>query len=237
MVVYPDDFVRNLQELSRVMVDEESLDNTLQRVATLATASVDGCSLASVTLEGESKRTAASTDPIALELDVAQYEVDDGPCLHALRTKTVVGVPSMGEEQRWTHFVRCAREHQVFSSLSLPLVVQDVGRGALNLYGRVPAAFPPEDENRALLLAQLAAVAIANSEVYWRTFALTQNLRAALESRDVIGQAKGILMAQHGITADEAFTRLRHASQRHNQKLRAIADIVAFTGDLPPDEA
>ncbi|HVW35307.1 MAG TPA: ANTAR domain-containing protein, partial [Acidimicrobiia bacterium] len=68
--------------------------------------------------------------------------------------------------------------------------------------------------------------------IYWRTYNLTEHLREALESRDTIGQAKGILMARRGCTADAAFEALRRVSQQRNVKLRAIAEQVVYQGDL-----
>ena len=75
-------------------------------------------------------------------------------------------------------------------------------------------------------------MACANAEVYWRTYSLTEHLREALESRDVIGQAKGILMARRGCTPDAAFEALRKVSQHRNIKLRDIAEQVVYLGDL-----
>jgi len=51
-------------------------------------------------------------------------------------------------------------------------------------------------------------------------------LRAALSSRDIIGQAKGVLIALHGCTAEEAFAILRDRSQQTNVKLRLVAGCV-----------
>jgi GAF domain-containing protein len=167
-----------------------------------------------------------------LTIDEAQYAADAGPCLDAYRTKTVVAVHSVPDERRWPAFTIAATEHAVLSSLSLPLVHRDQGRGAFNLYARSRDAFTAEDRDHGLLFAEQAAVAMANAEVYWRTYDLTQNLQAALENRDVIGQAKGVLMARHGLSAEQAFDELRRASQRRNVKLRDIADAVAQTGEL-----
>lgn len=77
------------------------------------------------------------------------------------------------------------------------------------------------------------ALAVTNAEVYWKTYTLTQNLMTALENRDRIGQAKGILATRLGITTDEAFNQLRRTSQHLNIKLRDVADHVARTGELP----
>ncbi len=74
---------------------------------------------------------------------------------------------------------------------------------------------------------------MTNAEVYFKTYTLTQNLQVALENRDRIGQAKGVLANSLGITMDEAFELLRKTSQHMNVKLRDIADHVATTGQLP----
>ncbi|MEY2454727.1 MAG: hypothetical protein QOD92_4301 [Acidimicrobiaceae bacterium] len=234
MVEYPDGFVESLRELSELMVDEETLDRTLQRVVTLSCISLSGCDFASVTVERSGHpRTAACTDKAALALDEAQYAEDVGPCLDSLRRREIVEVTSINHDGRWPAFSAAAQEQGVQSALSLPLVHRGEGKGAFNLYALEPDGFSQEDRDHGSLFAEQAAVAVANAEVYWRTYDLTQNLQVALENRDVIGQAKGILMTRHGLTADEAFDELRRASQRRNVKLREIADAVARTGELP----
>jgi GAF domain-containing protein len=236
MAQYPDGLGDTLRVLSRLMVDEETLDQTLHRVASLACLSLENCDAASVTLEqSEERRTAASTDDVALALDEGQYSADAGPCLTALRTKERIVIDSIPDDRRWPVFVAAAAAHGVLSSLSLPLFYGGDVEGALNLYSRERQGFPVEAQEHGTLFAEQASVAIANAEVYWRTYDLTQNLQSALENRDVIGQAKGILMARHGITADQAFDELRRASQRRNTKLREIADMVTLIGELPLD--
>ena len=235
MVEYPDGFAQSLRALSTLMVDEESLDETLQHVATLARTSLSGCDMASITLEDSTTRTAACTNKAALAIDEAQYEADAGPCLEASRSGAIVELPVIADDGRWPRFAEAARERGVVSSLSLPLMHRGQARGAFNLYAHDPHAFTAADRDHGTLFAEQAAVAIANAEVYWRTYDLTQNLQAALDNRDVIGQAKGILMARRGLTAEQAFDELRRASQRRNMKLRDIADDVARTGELSID--
>ena len=234
-MAYPDGILQALRELSQLMVDEERLDETLERVVTLTCLSLSGCDLASISVEGSGTRTAACTDPVAGEIDQAQYAAGDGPCLHACRAAAVVEIQSIADDERWPDFREAALQRGVQSALVLPLVHRGEGRGAFNLYAREIDAFSADDLHHATLFAEQAAVAVANSEVYWRTHELTQNLQAALEHRDVIGQAKGIVMARTGCTADEAFEVLRRASQRGNVKLREVADRVALTGEPPAD--
>ena len=102
-----------------------------------------------------------------------------------------------------------------------------------NLYSNTIGPFDETDRQRAASFAEQASIALANALSFTRVAEMTEQLREALATRDVIGQAKGILMARHTITADEAFDRLRTTSQLQNRKLRAIAEDVARTGELP----
>ena len=133
---------------------------------------------------------------------------------------------------RWPEFSTVAAKAGVHSVLAVPLVAGNEPIGALNLYSKTPGGYDEADEETAVLFSEQAAVACANAEVYWRTYSLTEHLREALESRDVIGQAKGILMARRNCTADAAFEALRQASQHRNIKLRDIAEQVVYLGDL-----
>jgi len=182
MTQNPDAFAASLRELSLLMVAEETLDSTLQRVVSMACMTIDGCEMASVTLERDNHaRTVACTDKIALAIDEAQYAADAGPCLEAFRSGTVVSVSSTANEDRWPQFARAATNHGIHSSLSLPLRPREVPTGAFNLYSRAVDGFARADRELGLLFSEQAAVALANADVYWRTYDLTQNLQVALE--------------------------------------------------------
>ena len=239
MAAEADGFTELLASLTRLMVDEETLEDTLARVAYLACSGPIEADNAGVTLQRErGPATAAYHGDAALPLDQAQYDDDDGPCLTAFRAGEVVVVAKVAEvADRWPGFAASAAHHGIHSSLSLPLAVRGSVVGALNLYSSAPDAFDPRSVDLGQRFAQQAAVAISNADVYWRTFALTQNLEAALENRDRIGQAKGVLIATHKITGDAAFDTLRRTSQNLNVKLRDIADYVVRTGQLPESAA
>lgn len=227
MTAQSDELSESLAALSRHLVAEESLESTLQRVATLACRTLPGCGIAGVTMLRDGRpTTTVCTDDVALEIDDAQYRSGSGPCLQAFRDGRVIRLESIEADSRWPEFSDAAVARGVHSSLSLPLVVGDESLGALNLYGREEGAFGDDDEETGELFAAQAAVALANAHVYWSALAMTQQLREALASRDVIGQAKGIIMAQRGLGADDAFDVLRRASQRENIKLREVAQRV-----------
>jgi transcriptional regulator with GAF, ATPase, and Fis domain len=224
----------SLHEVSRLLVAEECLDRTLARIADLACRTIVGCEMASVTVLADGKpRTAVFTEDDATAIDGAQYLEDAGPCLATYREQAVIGVCDTQGDPRWPEFGREAIKRGVLSSLSLPLVVGGDGLGALNLYSRRPHAFTDNDEELGSLFAQQAAVALANAQVCWHIDILTLQVHDALEAREVIGQAEGMLMAHTGVTADEAFDYLHTASQRLPTKPRVVADHVVFSGEPP----
>ena len=233
---YPEGFTESVLELSQLIIEEQSLEHTLERVVGLVCRTLSGCDTGSISLPLDGiLATAASSTPTASTMDSAQYRAAEGPCVEAYRRLSVVVVDDVqGEEAeaRWPAFVAAARREDVRSSLSLPLAVRGEAMGVLNLYSRTLAAYTDDDQELGALFAEQATVAIANARVFWQTYDLAQNLQAALENRDVIGQAKGVLMARHGVTAESAFSLLRRHSQTTNTKLRDVAETVVLIGDL-----
>jgi GAF domain-containing protein len=224
MADYPDHLSEGIAELSRLLVNEEALDDTLRRVADLACRNVGGADVAGLTLLRDGKpTTAVFTDPTSPQIDSAQYETGVGPCLEAFRQQQVFRIDSTADDEQFPAFSQAAAEHGMQSTISFPLAVRGNGIGALNLYSKQPAAFSNEDEQVGMLFAEQASVALANAQLYDSAYRMTQQLQEALTSRAVIDQAKGILMARNGVSADEAFNVLRTTSQNQNRKLRELA--------------
>ena len=220
---YPNEFVEQLLGLSRSLVDDESVDPVLQRVADLAVAQLDGCDLAGVTLVRDGATiTAVFTDPDAPEIDAAQYDSGRGPCLDAYRDGSILRIDDTTSETRWPEFTGTAVRHGVRSTLSLPLRTDNGTIGALNLYSLRPRAFE-DNEQMATVLVAHAAAALSNSQAYWSARVLGEQLQEAMSSRAVIEQAKGILMHRERCSADAAFVALKQTSQDTNRKLRDVA--------------
>ena len=178
-----------------------------------------------VTDPDRSLLTVFATGPVPEALDQLQTRLGTGPCLTAARKQIVVRVHDVAADTRWAEFRAAAVERGVGSMLCVPLFVDDELLGTLSLYGERPDVFRDGAEPVARLLATLSAVALADS--FHRT-----RMERALLNRDVIGQAKGILMHRHGVRADEAFALLRAHSQNTNRKLLAVAERVVETGTL-----
>jgi GAF domain-containing protein len=213
-------------ELGRMKLGESDLQAVLGRVAELARQTLPGVVGASVTLvESDRAFTAAFAGQLALDLDETQYQEGFGPCLEVAQSAGTVTVPDMAAETRWPAFARQALAAGVHSSLSVALPLQEAVLGALNLYATQPAVF-------ARTFAGYAAVAIANAHLYQSTATLAEDMRRAMETRAVIEQAKGILVAQRHCTPEQAFELLTRLSQTTHRKLRdCAADLVTSTAE------
>jgi GAF domain-containing protein len=207
------------------MLDQfEDVATFLDSLVRWAVEQSPGAEACGLTLEQSGRgQTVTYSGELAARGDERQYELDDGPCLEALRTGTVVSVRDLAEEDRWGDYPRRALEAGVRSSLSFPLALGERGRGALNLYSGRPDAFSDIDELAGQSLAGQASGALS---VAWRMADrehAVAHLRRGMLTRQEIGQAVGLLMAQRRCTADEAFGLLQRASQRSNEKLRDVA--------------
>jgi GAF domain-containing protein len=229
------------RQLSRMVLVDRSLTEVLADVTRLAAQGIPGAEASSITLiRNDRPFTVAHFGEMALAADELQYEHDAGPCIDAGRAGVLLRVDDMRTEPRWPAYVAHLRETTaVRSSLSVPLPYQGSSIGALNNYSTQPSAFAnPESLSAGLEVAEVVAVAVANADAHAQLGDQARNMRVAMESRAVIEQAKGVLMAQRHVDADQAFELLREASQRYNRKLRDIAlGIVGGTqpqGEKPP---
>jgi GAF domain-containing protein len=227
-----------LRELSRVALVDRTLTEVLTDITRIAARGIPGCESSSITLirDQEKAFTVAHFGEMALLADELQYAKGYGPCMDAGRGGVLLRVDDMRTEERWPDYVEhVVEEAGVLSSLSVPLPYQGSTIGALNNYSSKPSAFAtPESLRAGLEVAEIIAVAVANADAHWQLGEQARNMRLAMESRAVIEQAKGVLMAQRHIDADQAFEILRAASQRYNRKLRDIAlGIVESTQQKP----
>jgi GAF domain-containing protein len=220
-------------ELAGLALSEHSLHSVLQTVSELTKKVLPGGVEASVSLlVADRATTVVYTGQMAVDLDESQYGHGYGPCLHAAGTGEVVSVPDCRTEPRWADYMRVAVEHGCLSSLSLPLGSPEKMAAGLNIYAREPDAFPDESRREAERFARFAGVAVANMHAYQSARELSDNLQAALETRAVIDQAKGILVERYKLTPDQAFKLLAQASMATNRKLRDIAEQLVQTGEL-----
>ncbi len=210
--------------LSWSVTDEHELLEFLQRTVNLATTVIGAADGAGVTANvGGAPFTAVSTHDRVQVVDQAQYVAADGPCLHAMRTGTVVHADLDTVRRRWPQFAPAAEDSGVQEFLAAPLGDNDGYLGALNLYSTHGAGFTPDDGVLLRLLVNNATRSVQDYARLRSAHDLAAQLREAMASRAPIEQAKGILMAAHGLDADAAFNLLRTHSQNTNTKLHDLA--------------
>jgi GAF domain-containing protein len=222
------------EELARVVLVGRDLADVLAELTTIARRAMPGSEATSITLiRGEKPFTAAHDGQIALDADELQYQRDYGPCVDAGRSGEIFLISDMATEQRWPDYARHAAARGVGSSLSMPLPFQAATIGALNNYSTHAHAFTDEDVAVGEEVASWVAFVVANASAAATAAEEAANMRAAMVTRGMIEQAKGILMERHKITADQAFTILTRASQHTGTKLREVAGELVRTGTVP----
>jgi GAF domain-containing protein len=227
------EFTVNFSETARILFQAGSVTDTLAQVVALAVATVEGCDFAGLFLIDDGVvTTPVQTDPIVDEVDALQHQANEGPCLDAITHRLIFYAEDLANDLRWPQFGPLAAAKGMRSLLALPLAT-DGNLGALNLYARYPAAFGVVDRGKGVILASLASLALSSAHSHEDEVRRVDNLHAALSSREVIGQAEGILMERERITAYEAFNLLRRASQHLNLKLREVAQNLVDTGEGP----
>jgi GAF domain-containing protein len=226
----------NLRELHGALLSTQSVEQFLHEMAVMAARLVAGGLSCGMTMQPSGRPvTVACSDQVAARVDDVQYELDDGPCLHAMRDGRVVRIEDTTEKTRWPDFEAQAASHGIRSCLALPLNVDGKPVGALNLYSRQASAFGAAEARRAENFAENASGALSLAMRLASHAALIEQLRSSLTSRTVIDQALGIIMAREQCNQAHAFAILRSASQNSNVKLRDIASAVvtSVTGEPP----
>ncbi len=218
-----------MSELARTLQrDHTSEYDTLHAVTTAAVQAVPGASNAAISLVlGRTiVQSKAATNARSRRMEELQAELGDGPCLTTVREHEAVHIPDMATEDRWPRFAAAATE-AVGAMLCFQLFVHDDNLGALNLYAPTAHAFTDESQSIGVAVAAHAAVALAAAQH-------EQQLHTALANRDIIGQAKGIVMERFHLDATQAFGLIARLSQEENTKLHDIAAKIAADASPPP---
>jgi GAF domain-containing protein len=217
-----------IEVLARALhVKDARLQPTLDAIVSAAAGALSPAGEAGLILLAGGKLVPQATAGRAPQvLDLLQQETGDGPCIQAARQQAVIRIADTRADPRWPDFSAQALRLGARSVLCMPLWVHERCLGALTLYAGLPSAFSGHDEQIVTLFATLAALALSEAQ-------RAEQLRTSVASRDLIGQAKGILMERYQITADEAFGRLAQASQSGNMKLQAVAKCLTEIRELP----
>jgi GAF domain-containing protein len=226
-----------IAELTKFFVGDKTMLDTLHRVSALAVDAIDSAAYAGLTMMVDDEMaTGVFTDPDAPEIDQAQYDSGEGPCIASFRTGEINRVADTTADGPWPAFRAACVAHGIRSTASFPMMIDDVRHGAMNLYSPTADAFGSEEVRLGRSFAAQAAVVIAYARSYWNARQLSEHLEAALVHRAEIEQAKGIIIASTGVTPDAAFEILVKQSQHENRKLRQVAiELVESKIRRPPE--
>lgn len=211
-------------ELCMLPLQSGSLQELLAEVARLCEDVCASDSSVSVTIgpPAEPQHLASSTE-FAQRIDAAQMEANEGPCQQAWETNDIVYSNDALQDSRWPQFAQKAEDIGLGSALAAPIRVGDEVLGVLNIYSRDTDAFAVAGLKVVELLADAAGAVVHHVDEEKQLKELTRQLEQAMHSREIIEQAKGILMVQYRCSADEAFARLTKVSQNRNVRIRELA--------------
>lgn len=217
------------ERVARVLLESHDMQETLETIVGLAVEHLGACEFAGISfLDGTEISSPASSNDVPEVLDAMQADLHEGPCFDAIKEHEIFRTGDLAMEgDRWPHFaIRANGETGVSSILSIRLFAKENTMGALNMYSTQRDAFDDTDVALATVFATHAAVAMDAAR-------REEQLERKAASRDVIGRAKGILMARLQLSDEQAYDVLRRASQHLNRKLTSVAEEVSYTGDLP----
>ncbi|WP_036519103.1 GAF and ANTAR domain-containing protein [Nocardia sp. 348MFTsu5.1] len=220
-------------ELSRRMADvarslraeSDDIETVLRAISKAAIDSIPGTEYASVTLvTGKSRvETPVAIGDLAGRSDALQQELGEGPCIRSAIGEKTVWIDDMRDEARWPRFAAAADALGIASMICFSLYVEGDQFSALNLHSTTPSIFDDEARSIGQLFADHASVALSSVRE-------KEQLRTALNSRDLIGQAKGMIMERYHLDSTAAFRLLAKLSQDSNVKLVDVAQRVVDAG-------
>ncbi|WP_041292336.1 GAF and ANTAR domain-containing protein [Kineococcus radiotolerans] len=218
---------QRLAQLAHELQRRNDPQAVMEHIVTAAVALVPGVQDATITRVRARRHvfSQASAGPLGTLLDQLQDQTGEGPCLDALYEDQTVRVADLATDPRWPRLAQHAGQAGLRSVLCFQLFVEGDNLGSLDLIATTPDVLDDDAEDVGQLFAAHAAIALAGAEEL-------SHVQIALVSRDVIGQAKGILMERYRLDADQAFALLARVSQDANRKLREVAEELATTGQL-----
>ena len=223
------DIRRAMSELAETLASPTSVPDALRVLTDGAVQAIPGADHASISVRHQDGRleTLAATDAVIVELDARQYDLQEGPCYHTVtHPEELVVTFDLGKDERWPRYGQLAAEAGIRAQLAAQLSTNGTGqRSALNVYSKSPHKFDHDSIETAEMFASHAAVAMGFVHT-------VENLGSSVSSRQMIGQAVGILMERYQLSESRAFAYLVRVSRDSNIKLRVVAaEIVTGLSD------
>ena len=225
----PSRLISDLRLAAAIPASDDVIDAALRTVVELAAFILERADGVSVTLRRRGTlATVAASNPVVAQMDADQYETGEGPCLAAASEGHWFHIDALAKEQRWPEFVKRARAEGINSILSTPLVVESQPVGALNIYSNVEHSFGPSEQEQAAWFADRSSTIVADARTVDADATVHEQLQEALNSREAISRAEGVLMGQRNISQDAASAELRRSARRaavpmHEYALTVVA--------------
>jgi GAF domain-containing protein len=219
-----------LKDLAMAILTDTSLKADLERLARLACRLIDACSGASISMliDGEPS-TVATTDRVTLELDMVQYDNDEGPCVAALRGGDAIRIGFLPNDERFPHFAVGAADRRVLSVLSTPAIDHGTIVGSLNVYSRQAEAFERQAHDIALVIAAEVANAVVKSFALGTAHNARDMIQEQHDETVLFSQAQGVLMAVHDCSSAQARDLIERAAGSNGERLITTAERILAT--------
>lgn len=223
----PDQLLGVIREFTENVVNPFDLDELLHRLLRHAMEVVDaaGAGMMLAGDKGELHFVAASEERV-VDAEREQAKLESGACFEAYTTGRIVVAEDLETETRWPRYASHVAGLGLRAVLGVPMHASGQRIGVLNLYQERPTRWTEDQMTMAEIVTTMGAGYVLNANQLRAQHDLGEQLHAAIESRDLIGQAKGILMSRGQVSGDEAFELLRARSQQQNRKLREVAQSV-----------
>jgi GAF domain-containing protein len=224
MSVTPQDVRQALNDLGRLRFGEMRVEEAMHQIVqtTHAIFSVDGAGLMLADAEHH-LRNAAVSDERVRHLEELQVQYREGPCISAFEDKMLVGAQDLKTDSRWPSFSRAAIERGLRAVLASPIPYNQDAIGVVAVLSQEEHPWPAEAELALLAFTDLAALLIATMMMGEQQTELAQQLQSALNSRSVIEQAKGVLIGQHGLSAQAAYEQIRAQARAERRKIAVVS--------------
>ncbi|HEX3327565.1 MAG TPA: GAF and ANTAR domain-containing protein [Actinomycetota bacterium] len=222
---YPAELLESINALSRLVTAKETVESTVGRIAELSVLAIDAADACGISLvTGKRIHTVAVTSDIGNTIDALQIETGEGPCMSSIKEQATFYIPDMSQDETWPVFSSLAAQATGISSLlGYVLQVGEGALGAMNVMSFQVDAFDAEAIAAGALFAAQAGVALSNALTHRQSEEKVEQLEEGIRTRQVIGEAVGIVMATRQVNADEAFEILKTISQHTNVKLKEVA--------------
>ena len=226
-----------LARIEGVLLTEESVNRAVNMLAEAARDAIPGAAGAGASLiNAQGRRTSTgATDELVRAADELQYDLGEGPCLTSWASTRVVRSDDLTSEERWPHWSARATQLGILSVISTPLVFRGESLGAMKAYSLEPNAFDQHSEHLLALMTGPAVTLLANVQTSEAPHRISRELKSAIQSRDSIAFARGILMERGGLDPDAAMLELLRRARAESRSLLSVSEQVIKSVTGPRD--